>query len=310
MSFRGLRALVLATLVVAVAGAGERPPLEEARRLALSHRYGEVLELLEPFVGRDDLSSAERFEVLAEVGRARFHLSRYPGAYGAFAEALRIQPQSAEAAVYLEASAWLTGRRRQALSILEALLASGARDLYLAVTLPGERSFLADPEVWAILDRHGRFLAVDLRRGVALGAALGSTREAVMAVLPGSPPAEGQELVLRAGPRILWALRFDPRGELAEVLLDAENLLRYTPYRLRFACGLDWRMTPGAAVQVLGRPLKDQRPAEGRRVLTWQFGEVHASLEFGPPAEPRPPVFPEGSEVLRILRLARVTSAS
>ncbi len=297
-------------IVVAATAAAGGPPLEEAHRLARSHRYAEVLDLLEPFAGREDLAPAQRFEVLAEVGRARFHLGRYQGAYRAFTGALEIQPQSAEAAVYLEASAWLTGRRRQALGVLEALLATGARDLYLAVTLPGERSFLADPEVWTVLERHERALALDLRRGVALGAALGSARKKVMAVLPGSPPSGGRTLVLRAGPRVLWALRFDEGDRLQEVLLDAGNLLRYTPYRLQFACGLDWRMTPTAAVQVLGPPAREEPAGKDGRVLTWEFGTVRATLQFGPPRAPRPPVFPEGSQVLRMLRLVRVSPVS
>lgn len=306
-----LRVLGVLILAGAAVGAGHQaPPLEKARKLARSHRYAEVLQLLEPFAGRKDLPSGQRFEVLAEVGRARFNLGRYPGAYRAFSQALKIQPQSAEVGVYLEASAWLTGRRGEARAIFDALLKSGARDLYLAVTLPGEQSFLANPEVWAILSRYQRDLVVDLRHGVALGAKLGSSRDAVMAVLPGSPPAEGRELVLRAGPRVLWALRFNEEGEFEEVLLDAENLLRYTPYRLRFACGLDWRMTPGAVAKVLGPPEKDRPGDDGGRVLTWRFGTVDASLEFGPPRKPRPPVFPPNSDVLRILRLVRVTSAS
>jgi len=303
----GFALAFVTALAVSVAAArpapGIREKLDRAAELARTHDYPEVLALLEPELEREDLATSERFEVLSQVGRARFHLGRYNEAYRALAAAVRLQPRSVEAALYLEGAAWATGRHGQALSILDALLSSGASDLFLAITLPGERGFLADPSVWEVLARHERPLVVDVRRGLALGAPLGGDRETVLAVLPGAPPETGREIILRAGPKVVWALRFDDSGRLEEVVIDCQNLLRYTPYRLAFACSLDWRTTPDAVRTVLGEPVSDRNEADGGRVLSWELGRVRTGMEFGPPSEPRPAVIPEGSVMLRLLRM-------
>lgn len=298
--------MTMGALMVAGVCVGQAAPdLARSREAAAAHRYQEVLDILEPAAEDQGLDPETRFEVLAEVGRARFHLGRYERAYSAFAAAMELQPGSVEAALYFEASAWLTGRHREALGVLEALLSSGARDLYLAVTLPGEKQFLSDPEVWEVLQRHERPLAVDLKAGVVLGAKLGLNKDTVLAVLPGSPPDSGKELAVRVGPHVLWALRFGSDDRLEEVLVDAENLLRYTPYRLHFASGLDWRMTPDAARGILGTPVRESTSEDGSRVLTWRHEGVQSSLEFGPPRDPRPAVMPEGTKMLRFFRVVR-----
>ncbi len=296
---------ICALMVVGVCVGQGGQDLARAREAAAAHRYQEALDILEPAAEDETLDPGTRFEVLAEVGRARFHLGRYKGAYNAFAAAMKLQPGSVEAALYFEASAWLTGRHREALGVFEALLTSGARDLYLAVTLPGEKQFLSDPEVWEVLQRHERPLAVDLKAGVALGAKLGQKKDVVLAVLPGSPPDSGRELAVRVGPHVLWALRFGSDDRLEEVLVDAENLLRYTPYRLHFASGLDWRMTSETARKILGDPVRESTLDDGSRVLTWTHEGVQSSLEFGPPRDPRPVVMPEGTWMLRFFRMVR-----
>ncbi len=298
--------VVLLLATAALAETGIRDTLDRAQELSRAHRYAQVITLLEPVAARKDLPDPDRFEALSEIGRAQFHLGRYREAYHTLAKALRLQPRSAEAALYFEAAAWATGRRKQALSVFETLLASGASDLYLAVTLPGARAFLADPAVWDVLERHERPLVVDVRHGIALGAPLGETKDAVLAVLPGSPPETGKGLVLHAGPKVVWAIRFGESGRFSEIVIDCQNLLRYTPYRLQFASSLDWRMTPEAARIVLGKPVSDETVADGGRVLTWKFGPFQTSMEFGSPEAPRPAVIPADSIMLRMLRMVRI----
>jgi len=125
--------------------------IAQAQRLAARHRYGEVIELL---AGMESASNNPevRYIVAAELGRAYFHLGMYPESHQRFRRAVSIHPDRAETALYLEATAYLLGDREQAFLILREVLKSGARDLYQAVTLPGERRFLGEPEVWELLD--------------------------------------------------------------------------------------------------------------------------------------------------------------
>ena len=143
-------ALVLPTTTV-VAGDFETA-LERSREAAAHHRYLEVIEILTPYNSMDDPEA--RYITAAEIGRAYFHLGRYSEAHSAFQEAVRLRPQRAETALYLEATSYLLGDRDQAFAIFRAVLSSGARDLYLALTLPGERRFAAEPEVQSIIEEY------------------------------------------------------------------------------------------------------------------------------------------------------------
>ncbi len=151
----GILTLLLATLPSGGSTADDfEAVLERAREAALQHRYNEVIELLTPFNANDEPEI--RYITAAEIGRAYFHLGRYREAHRAFREAVRLHPERAETAMYLEATAYLVGEPEQAYAILSEILKSGARDLYLAVTLPGERRFLADPRVHEIIEEFFR----------------------------------------------------------------------------------------------------------------------------------------------------------
>ncbi len=136
--------------------------LERAREAGRQHRYDEVIELLTPFNADGD--SEIRYITAAEIGRAYFHLGRYGEAHRAFREAVRLHPERAESAIYLEATSYLMGDSEQAYAILREILKSGADDLYLAVTLPGERRFLADPEVHQIIEEFSVDLTIDVEQ--------------------------------------------------------------------------------------------------------------------------------------------------
>ena len=61
------------------------------------------------------------------------------------------------------------------------LLDTGAESvIYRMVTLPGERAFLADPEVRKILERYARPLVIDAQAGTCLGVELGLARADVV----------------------------------------------------------------------------------------------------------------------------------
>jgi len=118
------------------------------------------------------------------------------------------------------------------------VLHSGATDLYLAVTLPGERAFLADPEVWSLLESHAVPLELDLEEGRFRSVRLGDDRRAVERALGASPgSAISGTLIARAGPHMIWALTFAPDGALDEILVDTDRLLRYTPTASRSTTG-------------------------------------------------------------------------
>jgi tetratricopeptide (TPR) repeat protein len=243
---------------------------------------------------------AERYAVAAELGRAWFHLGDYSTAYAFLARAAALEPRRIETALYLEASAFLTGRRRQALAIFEEVVRSGAPDLYLAVTLPGERSFLADPEV-----RHARPISMSLHHGTFEGIRPGQQRRSVEDALGvRSPDPSSPTLVARAGPEMIWAFRFSQAGTLEEIAVRAELLLRYTPYRLRFAGGLDWSLGPEQAIAELG-PAGSTTTAEGSLALAWDLPDLSLSLVFGRPTGPVPPTLGGDHLVLQLVRIRR-----
>ncbi|MFV2072604.1 MAG: tol-pal system YbgF family protein [Thermoanaerobaculales bacterium] len=278
--------------------------LERARESARRHRYTDVVEILTPFNVTGDPEI--RYITAAEIGRAYFHLGRYQPAHQAFREAAKIHPERVETALYLEATSYLLGHREQAFMILREILRSGARDLYLAVTLPGERKFLADPEVRALIDEFAVVLDVDLERGAMLGITLGDTRERVVEKLEAKssdPTARG--LTASAGPYPIWAFIFDATNRLEEILLYPENLVKYTPYQLHIGGELDWRVTPAKANAVLGAPVRTAAETELGIAITWDIADLELTLDFGQPRTPRPPGIADGTAMLRALRLRR-----
>ena len=132
-SLRFFTTLLGALLGVGAGGDDFASALERAREAGISHRYAEVIEILTPFNAVED--SETRYITAAEIGRAFYHLGRYREAHRAFREAVRLHPERAETAIYLEATSYLVGDTVQAYTILREILRSGARDLYLAVTL-------------------------------------------------------------------------------------------------------------------------------------------------------------------------------
>lgn len=276
--------------------------LSRARESAQRHRFNESIEILLPFGASDDPEI--RYITAAELGRAYFHLGQYQPANRAFREAVAIHPEQPETAIYLEASSYLTGDTKQAFLIFEELLRSGARDLYLAVTLPGSRRFLAEPEVQALLARYAVRLEVDVRGATAMGVALGDGRDAVIKHLAAtaSDPSS-RALTAEAGPAVIWAFAFDDSQRLSEIVLYAGNLLEFTPYRLQFAGGIDWTATPAAAIAAWGPPTSILSGEAGGIGMTWDFGSHLVNVNFGPGGAVRPPDHPPGAAMIRTVRL-------
>jgi tetratricopeptide (TPR) repeat protein len=281
--------------------------LERARQAAINHRYLEVIELLTPFNAVSDPET--RYITAAEIGRAQFHLGRYREAHNAFREAVRLRPERAETAIYLEATSYLMGEKEQAYAILREILASGAQDLYLAVTLPGESSFAADAEVQAIIAEFAVPLDVDYERGEIFGLSFGDQRRVAVEKLGiQASVADTRALTASAGPALIWAFVFDDREELVEILLQTENLLRYTPYRLRIKDDLDWRATPAVAISALGPPGLTTPTVDGGITMSWELSGHTLSFNFGVPRRPRPRSITEGTAMLRSIQLKRDAS--
>ena len=276
--------------------------LDRAHDAARSHRYSDVITILTPFNAAGDPET--RYITAAEIGRAYFHLGSYRLAHRAFREAVSLHPERAETAIYLEATSYLLGEREQALAIFREILASGAKDLYLAVTLPGERQFLADPEVRSILAEHAVPLDVDPQRGSVMGVTLGEDRENVAAALSArSADPTAPTLTAHAGPAFIWGFVFDAEQRLVEIVLQAENLLRYTPYRLRFGDEVDWRATPATVTSFWGPPTEMITDEDGGVEMTWNFEGHRLALGFARPRGPGPIDVAEGVAVLRSVRL-------
>ena len=308
-SFWFLTILLGALLDAGAGGEDFESALERAREAGISHRYAEVIEILTPFNAVED--SETRYITAAEIGRAFYHLGRYREAHRAFREAVRLHPERVETAIYLEATSYLVGDTDQAYTILREILKSGARDLYLAVTLPGERRFAADPEVQAIIHEFAVPLDVDVEEARILGVSLGDRRNfAVHTLEAQSSDAEAPTLTASAGPALIWAFVFDAEQRLDEILLQTENLLRYTPYRLRFDDTLDWRTTPAAAIATWGPPDYTAASQDDEIALTWERPEYRLTLDFGRPRLPRPHGISEGAAMLRTIQLKRQTQES
>ena len=278
--------------------------IAQAQRLAARHRYGEVIELL---AGMESASNNPevRYIVAAELGRAYFHLGMYPESHQRFRRAVSIHPDRAETALYLEATAYLLGDREQAFLILREVLKSGARDLYQAVTLPGERRFLGEPEVWELLDEFAVSMDLDLNRGTLLGVSLGDPRSKVAASVGSSPStSEGPAIAAVAGPHLVWGFSFDEDDRLREVVVHVENLVKYTPYRLGIGAS-DWRTSPAELTAFMGPTSATSSDDDHVLVMTWSRSGFTVSAAFGHPRPPRPPGLSPGVAMLRLIRLVR-----
>ena len=304
----GILTLLLATLPGRSSTAGDfETALEHARAAGLNHRYDHVIELLTPF--NADGNPETRYITAAEIGRAYFHLGRYGEAHSAFREAVRLHPERAETAIYLEATSYLMGNSEQAYAILREILKSGAFDLYLAVTLPGERRFLADPEVHQIIEEYAIDLAIDVEGASILGVGLGDSRnDAVEKLVAQSSDPDAPALTASAGPALIWAFVFDTEQQLKEILLQAENLYRYAPYRIRFDDKNGWSLTPAAAIASWGPPNQTVSTQEDGIALSWDHSGHRLTLNFGRPRSPRPLDLPEGVAMLRTIQLTKHTS--
>ncbi len=303
-----VRTTAVTLLLLAVNGAAAaqdfEAALEQARQLGQQHRYEEVIGLLTHF---DDLEDPEaQYVVAAEIGRARFHLGDYGAANIALRKAVALRPQRVETALYLQATSYLIGDRDQAYAIFREIVASGATDLYLAVTLPGEKAFLADPAVWSILDELATPVVVDLDRGALLGIGLGRSQAEVETRFGADHAATGDTLTARAGPYLTWAFGFDQDGILTRVMMHNEHLLRYTPYRLQLGPAIDARSNPETATAALGAPVSTTASGDDLVVMVWRRGDVQLTLEFAPPRTPAPPGVPADQPMLRVVRIERV----
>ncbi len=299
--------MVVAAGVVATVGAtpGEdfSTALERAREAAAAHRYQQVIDLLEPFNNVDD--PEVRYITAAEIGRAHFHLGQYRPAHSAFRQAVALRPQLVEAAVYLQATSFLLGDRVQALTVFESLLQSGARDLYLAVTLAGERRFLADPGVRTLLERHTIELDLDVARGAMRGVAIGAPRDEVIAAFE-VPPTRGgtSALSAAAGPAVIWAFAFDCEDRLREMAFEVDHMMRYTPYRIRLAGHPGWQPTPASTLAALGPP-DQRRTSQDGLSWGWRFEDHVVTMEFSSGARSDLLGLPQGAASLGLLEIVR-----
>lgn len=295
--------LVLACLtgVSAVGAQDLESALEQARQLGQQHRYQDVIDVLTHFEDLQD--SEDQYVLAAEIGRAHFHLGNYRTANDYFRRAVILRPQRAETALYLQATSYLTGDKEQAYAIFRELVASGAKDLYLAVTLPGERTFLGDPTVWSILDELGTLVEVDVDRGSVFDIQLGSSRADVERRLGAEIATTGDALTARAGPNLTWAYGFDDAGTLSQIMLHNQHLLRYTPYHLQIGPEVDSLSGPEIATAAFGAPKSTTTSGDEIVVMVWHRDSVRLTLEFAPPLVPAPPGVPTDKPILRVVRM-------
>jgi len=307
---------MIVTVMVVATAAGDRPAsapqdfqskLDTVRELAQHHRYGDVIRLIEPLVATAENPEAQ-YILFAELGRANFHLGEYRAADRALRQAVLIHPERIETALYLQATSYILGDRKQALSILREVVRSGATDLYLAVTLPGERSFLADPEVWEILESASIPMRLDPEEGSIHGIRLGDGRADVARILRApSRAAAAPTLTARAGPYLVWSCSFTVDDRLSELVLETENLVKYTPFRLHIGDG-DWRISPADALLALGPPDDSVTDEANKLSLVWRLRDTELTMTFGRPRPPRPPVIDDAVAMLLAVRLARIDS--
>ncbi|MCP4896723.1 MAG: tetratricopeptide repeat protein [bacterium] len=283
---------------------GLESALAEASDLVDQHRFPQIVSILRPF----ETCSSDgdlHYALHAELGRAYFHLARYNEAYAMLREAVTSRPQHVETAIYLQACLFIGGNRDDALLIFEQLLRAGAIDLYKSVTLPGERLFLADPDVWELIEKYAQLLPISFGEGTFRGVSLGSERADVTRLL-GVEASEADQplLTARAGPKVIWAFAFDQADRLKSITIDAERLLKYTPYRLQFDHGLSWRVTVEGMTSALGAADKSEILENGDFMLNWNFSDYRLRLVFGLPLAPRPPSIPEDMQMLKVVEFS------
>ncbi len=299
--------LAFALLAVAGIGGAEdfESALERARGAATQHRYQQVIDILTPYSGIEDPET--EYVVAAEIGRAHFHLGRYDIAYRAFRTAVRIHPERAETAIFLEAAAYLVGDTEQAFAIFRALLAGGARDLYLPVTLPGAKTFLTEPDVVEMLREYVVPLEVDVMQPSVSGIEFGNTRAEVAKALA-APLDSGSSLSLtaQAGPAVIWEFIFDAEQRLVEMVFQVEHLVLYTPYRLVFKGAAESQATPAALIAAWAPPYRTDPDGDGGIVMEWNFVGHRVLATFGTPTI-RLAQTPAGAATLRTLHLRRAT---
>lgn len=299
----------LALAVLAVVSTGQTgdfdSALENARVAADHHQYQRVIDLLTPYNSLEDPEA--EYVVAAEIGRANFHLGRYDIAYQAFRTAVRIHPDRAETAIFLEASSYLVGNTEQAFAIFRALLAGGARDLYLAVTLPGSRRFLAEPEVVEILQEYSVPLAVDVSQGSVSGVEFGDTRAEVAEAMA-APLGDDASLSLtaQAGPAVIWEFIFDDAQRLVEMVLQVEHINLYTPYRLGIGKSGELQTTPAALIAAWGNPAITDVENDGEIAMEWRF-KTHGVVAVFAQPRIRLAQTPIGAATLRTLHLRAIT---
>lgn len=279
--------------------------LDRIETLVQHHRYQEVVETLTPLEGQSE-NRETRYIIAAELGRAYFHLGQYCEAHERLRLAVSLHPERVETALYLQATAYLIGDRDQALTILEAVLKSGARDLYLAVTLPGESAFLVDDEVRQLIDNHAIPIILDPDTGTVNGVELGMAREEVARILHAPEGPESKRvLTARAGPHPIWSYTFSGADTLDGIVLRNEMLLRYTPYRLLIG-DLDWSATPAAITSLLGAPDDTSFDEHNHVTMSWQSASMALTMVFGDPLPPRPVGVRENVAMLKFVQITSV----
>lgn len=271
--------------------------LEQARNLVKGNRYTEAFALLKPLV-TDDLTDRTSWEIAGEAGRAAFHLGQYRTAHDIFRKVVQARPIVLEPAIYLEATSYLLGDHRQAFTIFEAILQGGSQDLYLAVTLPGEKRFLLEPEIQAIFKRHAQPLVVRPASATIQGVRLGQNRLDIAGGLGIEAPGGESTLVARAGPFLTWVFSFDENDLLTEIVLNTEILSRYTPFVLDLADGISWKSTPIACIGGLGAAHQSSTTDDGALILTWHYSEASLDMVFS-----RPDNGKEGAATLEMVRV-------
>ena len=92
---------------------------------------------------------------------------------------------------------------------------------------------------------------------------------------------------------------------LQEIVLQAENLFRYTPYRLHFSEAVGWDVTPAEAIAAWGTPAVLTTAQDQGIVATWEYPGHRVTLDFGRPRSPLPLGVPDGTAWLRTVRLTR-----
>ncbi len=298
------KALLTGTLFVTLwagvcSAATPEAALGQARSLVAGNHYPEALAILEPFIA-DDLGDPISWEIAAETGRAAFHLGQYHKAHELFQRVVQARPVVMEPALYLEATSYLLGDHRQAFVIFEAILQSGAQDLYLAVTLPGEKGFLDEPKVQELLEQYAHPLAIRPASAMIQGVRLGQKRSIIADHLGIDAPPDGTNLTARAGPFLTWIFSFDQNEQLTEVVLDAEHLRRYTPFILDLSEGISWASTPITCIGSLGGKFRSSTTTDGSLILTWDFSEASLDLVFS-----RPDTDQHGAAILEMVRMYR-----